>query len=163
MGLARAVGGCFCRMKYPLQRSAGPVHFCRVHSSDLHLKHKATVMPSRIAKPARKLKIKIYLRLGYEGLYFYNKVVNFRDQISPDIFNFFKIPYFCANPEEATFCSTGSILGHLPRDFRGAVIGSGLIKDGPDLEFPNAKIWAVRGRLTRDRMTGHQIDIMGEP
>ena len=27
MGPARAVGGCFCRMNYPLQRSAGPVHF----------------------------------------------------------------------------------------------------------------------------------------
>ena len=35
-GPARAVGGCFYRMKYPLQRSAGPVHFFADTEANVH-------------------------------------------------------------------------------------------------------------------------------
>jgi len=42
MGLARAIGGCFYRMKYPLKRSAGPVHFLADTEADVHFSLEST-------------------------------------------------------------------------------------------------------------------------
>jgi pyruvyltransferase len=64
--------------------------------------------------------------------------------------------------ETAEVVSIGSILDILPNDFAGFIVGSGLVRDTVRV-FPNAKILAVRGELTRDRIGAPRTTILGDP
>jgi hypothetical protein len=63
---------------------------------------------------------------------------------------------------EARLAGVGSILESLPPDFDGAVWGSGLMHDRP-YPLPKAKVLAVRGHLTRERIDAPEGVAVGDP
>ena len=77
---------------------------------------------------------------------------NFGDQITPLLLRHYGFTPFHAPPDRAQLVSTGSILEHVPENYSGLIVGSGLIHESSRLSFPNAKIVAVRGRLTQERL-----------
>jgi hypothetical protein len=62
------------------------------------------------------------------------------------------IPAEWAPPARAEIVTAGSILSQLPHHYRGIVLGSGLIAADRGASLARARVLAVRGALTRDRL-----------
>lgn len=89
---------------------------------------------------------------------------NFGDQITPLLLRYYKFTALHSSPDAAQVVSTGSILEHIPEDYTGLVIGSGLISGNSRRAFPKARIVAVRGRLTQERLgLGSKRIKLGDP
>lgn len=72
---------------------------------------------------------------------------NFGDCLSPYILKFYGLtPVYVPNMFRADIILAGSILQWLPRSYGGYIVGTG--GDSQHYCFPNAKILAVRGKLT---------------
>jgi hypothetical protein len=65
-------------------------------------------------------------------------------------------------PAEARLAGVGSILGSMPPQFDGAIWGSGLMQDR-SYPLPRAKVLAVRGHLTRERIGAPDGVALGDP
>ena len=94
--------------------------------------------------------------------YWYTEVVNFGDLITPLLLKYYGFTPVCYPIEQAQLLSTGSILDLVPEDYSGHIVGSGLIRDTP-LRFRKAKVWAVRGKLTRERLDAPKDTVLGDP
>lgn len=57
-------------------------------------------------------------------------------------------------PDKAELVMVGSILEHLPKDFSGVIAGAGKLHEKTEVQFPNAKILAIRGPLTAKGLKG---------
>jgi len=66
------------------------------------------------------------------------------------------------NIDTTEILTIGSILDLVSQDYSGYVVGSGLMYDA-DRHFPSAKILAVRGALTRDRVGAPKDTPLGDP
>jgi len=89
---------------------------------------------------------------------------NFGDLITPALLRSYGLtPVCCRDPAAASLAATGSIIGMLPRDFEGIVLGSGLLSDNPNLRLPNARILALRGEMTKDRLEVRDEIALGDP
>jgi len=66
------------------------------------------------------------------------------------------------NINSAEIITIGSILNWVSQDYSGYVVGSGLMYD-VERRFPSAKILAVRGALTRDRIGAPEDTPLGDP
>lgn len=89
---------------------------------------------------------------------------NFGDALAPLIVEkFLGCDAVWSEPKDAELVVIGSILGLLPPDWSGVVIGAGTIRavDRPDLR--GAKVLGVRGRQTQDASTGAADAILGDP
>lgn len=96
--------------------------------------------------------------------YWYRETVNFGDLLTPVVLRHHGFTPIHAYPRDAQLASTGSILEHLQDDFGGFILGSGFIYSNSRRHFPNARVLAVRGILTRERIEGHGNDIaLGDP
>jgi hypothetical protein len=63
--------------------------------------------------------------------------------------------------DSADIVASGSVLHLLSSDYKGYIWGSGIIQDDHQFRFPNAKIQAVRGKLTAKRAG---VDVpLGDP
>ncbi len=63
---------------------------------------------------------------------------------------------------EADIVSVGSILHLIPGDYRGVLWGPGIIRDDMEFRYPQAKICALRGKLTAKRLGVKDIPL-GDP
>jgi len=94
--------------------------------------------------------------------FWFRSVPNFGDLLNPIIFRYYG--YFPVN----TYLSTsdvlclGSILNWVPETYSGIIIGSGLITDEIH-PLPQAKIIAVRGELTKERIGAPKDIVLGDP
>jgi len=87
---------------------------------------------------------------------------NFGDLITPALLRFVSLAPVLTPPQKAELAATGSILGLLPPNFSGAIIGSGLLSNRNDLRFPDANVLAVRGELTRNRIAAPHNTVLGD-
>ena len=96
--------------------------------------------------------------------YWWNKKKNFGDILNPVLYRHFGMNLVHVNPCDAEILSIGSILHNLKKcnKFSGYIIGSGLIKD-MQLDLRHAKILAVRGPLTAERVSAPDDVILGDP
>lgn len=91
--------------------------------------------------------------------YAYN---NFGDKLTP-----LTLKYYGFSPVHYPFgsadvISIGSLLQFTPESFSGHIIGTGLIEDTAR-SFKKAHIWAVRGELTRKRISASKDVVLGDP
>jgi hypothetical protein len=96
--------------------------------------------------------------------YWWNKIPNFGDAISPLILaRFAELNVLWASPHECQIVSVGSVLEHLPKNFTGYVVGTGLLRDYARTQFnpANAKILALRGPLSAKGIWGNYA--LGDP
>ena len=96
--------------------------------------------------------------------YWYRDISNFGDLITPLLLRHYgHFPIF-DRPSRAQFVATGSILEHLPNGFSGIILGSGFIDGRSRTSFPAARILAVRGCMTRERLGAcHGKVALGDP
>lgn len=87
---------------------------------------------------------------------------NFGDCLQPDILKHYGLTPVYVSQKDADIILAGSILQWVPTDFKGYIIGTG--GDNFKYNFPNAKILAVRGKLTLSNISGCVEDIkLGDP
>jgi pyruvyltransferase len=94
--------------------------------------------------------------------YWYAGETNFGDLLTPLILDYYGFTPVHHDIDGAEVLSVGSILQDAPEDFVGHIIGSGLIDDFTR-EFPQARVWAVRGELTRERISARTDVPLGDP
>jgi pyruvyltransferase len=85
----------------------------------------------------------------------YCNIPNFGDQLNQTIFDFYDIPFVHSEPEKAQVFCVGSVLDRAPESFYGYVLGSGFMSANTRKSFYNAKILALRGRYTAERILTH--------
>ncbi len=65
---------------------------------------------------------------------------------------------------ESDIIGCGSVLQSIPKEYNGYIWGSGFIRENSDNKFPNAKVLAVRGKLTRTKLFGNNSNLqLGDP
>ncbi|MEA3333540.1 MAG: polysaccharide pyruvyl transferase family protein [Pseudomonadota bacterium] len=94
--------------------------------------------------------------------YWYTGTVNFGDLLTPIILKHYGFTPVCYPLRKAQVLSTGSILQSVPESYSGNIIGSGLIKN-TSLQLKTAKIWALRGKLTQERIYAPRDTVLGDP
>lgn len=84
------------------------------------------------------------------AVYQWQQVTNWGDLLSVPLLQRFAgltDAYETARPENADVIAVGSILGHMPPDWDGHVLGAGKLR-ASDTIPPNARLWGVRGPYT---------------
>lgn len=94
--------------------------------------------------------------------FWYNNRVNFGDLFTPVLLKQLGLTPVHSQVGLAEVVSTGSILDELQEDYSGYILGSGLRMDTVRI-FKQAKVLAVRGALTRDRIGAPQSTLLGDP
>lgn len=103
-----------------------------------------------------------YPRVPVVRAFWYDGIANFGDALTPWLLRRAGIVAIHARPASAELVGAGSILEMLPDGFDGAIWGAGLLRDSP-LTLPRARILAVRGRLTADRLGASDTTALGDP
>jgi len=87
--------------------------------------------------------------------YYWNAHKNFGDLLSTLLLKrFTKFEAEWATPKDANLVVVGSILEHLPEEWNGVIAGCGLLHESSKRDFSHARILALRGPLTKERVTG---------
>lgn len=82
-------------------------------------------------------------------IYYWRGKKNFGDLLAPLLTNrFIHISSEWSEPAQSELIMVGSILEQMPKDWSGVIAGCGKLHEKTILNFPNAKILAVRGPLT---------------
>lgn len=87
---------------------------------------------------------------------------NFGDDLTPWLLPRYGVVPVHRPLTTARLAGVGSILEHLPSDFDGAIWGSGLMYDHA-YPLPRAKVLAVRGQLTAERIGAPEGVALGDP
>jgi Polysaccharide pyruvyl transferase len=96
------------------------------------------------------------------GTYWWVGLPNFGDDMTPWLLPQYGVLPVHRRAAEARLVGAGSILEHMPPHFDGAIWGSGLMDDRP-YPLPKAKLLAVRGRLTAERIGAVEGVALGDP
>ena len=83
---------------------------------------------------------------------------NFGDKITPMLLKHFGVPVDWAPPEHAELIGVGSILEKVPEKFKGLIWTTGFMHESSYRRFAKARVLALRGRLTLDRVQGLDRD-----
>lgn len=100
-------------------------------------------------------------------LYYWNKKKNFGDLLSPLIIKrFTHIDSVWSSVEDAEIIAVGSILEHLPKEWKGVILGSGKLHEHSAVDLSFAKILALRGPLSAKGIKGNyalgDIGLLGD-
>ncbi|WP_309127661.1 polysaccharide pyruvyl transferase family protein [Microbacterium sp.] len=87
---------------------------------------------------------------------------NFGDDLTPMLLPRYGLVPLYREPRAARLVGVGSLLEFLPRDYSGAVWGTGLMNDAPH-PLADAAVLAVRGPLTAERIGVEEEPAYGDP
>jgi hypothetical protein len=89
---------------------------------------------------------------------------NFGDKITPLLLKDASIPVEWAPPEHAELIGVGSMLEKIPETFKGTIWTTGLMNESSRRAFNRARVLAVRGRLTAERISrrNHESIVLGD-
>ena len=94
--------------------------------------------------------------------YWWDGHPNFGDDLTPWLLPAYGVVPVHRMPQQALLAGVGSVLEFLPHEFDGVIWGSGLMGDAPH-PLPHARVLAVRGPLTRDRIGAAGTIAFGDP
>ena len=94
--------------------------------------------------------------------YWFDQVPNFGDLLNPLLLKYYGLTPINTSRQTADVLALGSVLEKVPETYTGIIIGSGLMYDHR-MNFPNAKIMALRGELTRQRIGAQKGIPLGDP
>lgn len=90
--------------------------------------------------------------------YYWKGKPNFGDLLTPLLLKrFAKIPAEWSSPAESDIVVIGSVLEHIPQDYKGIVVGCGKLHEKTVINLPQAKILALRGPLTAKGLKGNFV------
>jgi pyruvyltransferase len=91
-------------------------------------------------------------------VYYWKAKANFGDLLTSLLIERFShLSSEWAEPKDAELVVVGSILEHIPEDWTGVIAGAGKLHERTQLNFPNARILAVRGPLTAKNLKGNFV------
>lgn len=94
----------------------------------------------------------------------YAPVRNFGDQLNTFILSQMGLDHQWAYPEDAEIAICGSILEHLPDYWPGTVVGAGKLTEKSRIHLADARVFALRGKLTLAGCTGvPRTPVLGDP
>lgn len=96
------------------------------------------------------------------GAYWWDVYANFGDDLTSWLLPHYGVVPIHRRVSEARLVGVGSIVGALQPGYSGAIWGSGLSGDRA-FPLPNARVLAVRGHLTRERIGEHEGVALGDP
>ena len=89
---------------------------------------------------------------------------NFGDQLTPYLLRYCGLkPLFMPQPVYSDVICVGSILEHVPESYNGIILGSGFLFPGTHKIFKRARILAVRGRFTAEKLSLSANVALGDP
>lgn len=95
-------------------------------------------------------------------VYYWNKKKNFGDLLTSLLIKkFTHLDSEWAEVGDSELVMIGSILEHLPKDYKGVIVGCGSLHEKSELIFPSSKILAVRGPLTAAKLKFKGV--LGDP
>lgn len=101
------------------------------------------------------------------NVYYWNAVPNFGDRLAVTLVNNFcpPAPWDWSEIQFADVLTTGSILEQVPEDYAGIVAGPGVLVAASRVKLPLAKVLAVRGQHTLDRLECQEKEsvVLGDP
>jgi hypothetical protein len=103
-----------------------------------------------------------YPTVGVIPAYWWDGHPNFGDALTPWLLRPRGVLPFLTAPSQSHMVGVGSILEHLPDDYEGTIWGTGLMYDAA-FSLPKARVLAVRGALTRDRIDAPADVTLGDP
>lgn len=77
---------------------------------------------------------------------------NFGDKLTPLLLKHFGVRCEWSPVERAELVGVGSVLEKVPEEFKGTIWTTGFMHEPSRRNFPQAKLLALRGRLTRERV-----------
>lgn len=96
--------------------------------------------------------------------YWWRRVPNFGDELNWMISQKMSVDIDWMPPDQAELVMVGSVLEHLPDNWSGTVCGAGLLRPASRIDLTHARILALRGHLTADRVTGNlDTTVLGDP
>jgi len=95
--------------------------------------------------------------------FWFIKVRNAGDLVTPFLLKKYGFTPVHRWPPQARVIGCGSLLRYLSEDYDGYILGSGFLRDGPALILPKAKVLAIRGTKSRDRIGAPVSTILGDP
>lgn len=104
----------------------------------------------------------LYPRCLVAATYWWDLVPNFGDQLTRSVLPHFGIAPVHVGQDHATLVGVGSVLNHLPPGWDGIVWGSGVMHADQLPQIAQARVLAVRGRLTQE-VLGLEGVSLGDP
>jgi hypothetical protein len=91
-------------------------------------------------------------------VYYWEKKKNFGDLLTTLLLKkFAHLDSEWAEPKDAELVVVGSVLDRLPENWSGVIAGAGKLHEKTKLNFPNARILALRGPLTAKGLKGNFV------
>jgi pyruvyltransferase len=105
------------------------------------------------------------------GDFYHNKInacweirnLNAGDFITPMLLRRYGFTPVHGYPQEALVFSCGSLMEKVPADFSGFILGTGFMYHDSIRSFDKARILAVRGELTRNKIGAPKDTVLGDP
>lgn len=94
--------------------------------------------------------------------YWYIGAPNFGDRLTPLLLEHYGFSPVHAPAARSRAVIVGSVLGRVPSDYDGVILGAGLLDD-TRRPFPRAQVLGVRGELTRERIDAPPGTLLGDP
>ncbi len=94
--------------------------------------------------------------------YWWTEHKNFGDLITPLLLKHYGLEPKLTPVSKAKVIAVGSLLDGMPENYAGFIVGAGLISD-TERHFKQAKILALRGELTRQRVSAEKTVVLGDP
>lgn len=113
-----------------------------------------TKIPNRITGTMRGNLVEVF---------WFNKTKNAGDLVTPFLLTHYGFTPVHAWPQQAKVFGCGSILKHLFEEYQGFIIGSGYFCEGETVYPSKARILAVRGKTTWQRLGSPQGTVLGDP
>lgn len=97
-------------------------------------------------------------------MFWWEDYPNFGDDLNRILAKYFGYTPLKVLPNEADLVMLGSILDLVPENYTGTILGSGFRSGGPKKLMADAKILALRGYLTAERLSiSDEFPVLGDP
>lgn len=118
-------------------------------------------LPYRIT--ARSTKIVGNIKGNLVEAFWFIKVRNAGDLVTPYLLKQYGFTPVHTWPPKARLIGCGSLLRYLNEDYDGTILGTGFLRAGEANPLPKARILAVRGKKSRERIGAPLMTPLGDP
>lgn len=80
--------------------------------------------------------------------------LNFGDELNAFILKVLGVDFIRTSPKEADLVLVGSVLEHLPQNWKGTVCGAGKLREDSVVNLSSARVLALRGHLSASKLRG---------
>lgn len=95
--------------------------------------------------------------------FWFNQVPNAGDLITPFLLEKMGFTPILTDPMRSKVIVCGSLMQRIDENYANYILGAGFLNEGPSINLQKARILAVRGKYTRDRISAPVDTALGDP